>query len=287
MDTVNDDDRHGGDWDLPARGWTLKSNKTLKEWMEKSRGSYIMYWKASQMSKRKLMWLTIPTLILSVFAGVAGIDSVWQDDGATAAQKFLRGFSAVTTLVVAALANIVTFLDPKVEAEKFKHASDKFQDISARLRTEYDRDPSVRTPHSILMNRIVAWFTDIHESTPPLPMSIIENYSQRKSSGKPAYNNPYLPDIMIPIGNLKESKLPRQQSFFNSKPLNPIPPKLPESPVENESKGHSEGYNPEQDVEDGVMKTAMETTMETTMETIDAESVDGDKNSPLDNVLFS
>lgn len=265
------------DWDLPQRGWTRKSNRTLKEWMEKARGSYIMYWKASQGARRTLIWLTVPTLILSVFAGVTGLEAVWQDDGASTSQRVLRGISSVTVMVVGALANIVTFLDPKKEAEGFKAASNKYQDISGRLRKEYDRDPEMRTPHAVLMEKVIGWFNEIRETTPLLPMSVIDEYTKTNSPVSQQIrtrDNPFLPDIMIPIGNMEDWKPGRKSTDYHqeegrqkvSPPLPPLPPSSSSSEKDHELKGKglqvrsrepgievmTPSYNPEHDEEHGV-----------------------------------
>lgn len=280
------------DWKLPNRGWTRKSTRTLKEWMEKSRGSYIMYWKASQTARRTLIWLTVPTLVLSVFAGVTGLDAVWKDDGGSTGQRILRGISSVTVMVVGALANIVTFLDPKKKAEEFKAASDKYQEISGRLRKEYDRDPEMRTPHSILMEKVIGWFNDIRETTPLLPMSVIDEYTKSQSQSQQPIQtreNPFLPDIMIPIGNIDEWKLGRKSTDYHQEEtgkftLPPLPPSTSSSEKSEESKeaGYIEPameiatvpYNPENDEEHGVSPH-------------ESDHKVGEETVKLDSILFS
>lgn len=290
------DSRAKSDWDLPQRGWTRKSNRTLKEWMEKARGSYIMYWKASQRARRTLIWLTVPTLILSVFAGVTGLEAVWQDDGTSTGQRILRGISSVTVMVVGALANIVTFLDPKKEAEEFKAASDKYQDISGRLRKEYDRDPEMRTPHAVLMEKIIGWFNEIRETTPLLPMSVIDEYTKTNSpSHQPIHtrDNPFLPDIMIPIGNMEDWKPGKKSTDYHKEDLPPLPLSVSSSPEKNDEESKAEGlhmrsreppleglqtstsYNPEYDEEHGVSSPH------------GSEYEVGEVKVNLDSVLFS
>lgn len=194
------------DWQVENRGWNPHSNRTLKEWMEKSRGNFIMHWKESQKYSKLLFWLAIPTLILGAFVGVEGLESALLESDLSRTQRVLRIVSSLLTMTVAALANVLAFLDPKSKEAAFREASNDFSDISARLRFEYDRDWNHRTPHAILMRSVMAQMSEIKKKTPSLSETSIKAY--QSSVGSSTKGATYLPDIMVPIGKMGEDSDP-------------------------------------------------------------------------------
>jgi len=193
------------DWQAENRGWNPHSNRTLKEWMEKARGNFIMHWKESQKYTKILLGLAIPTLVLGAFVGVAGLESAFLADGLSTTERVIRGVSAFLTMTVASLANVLAFLDPKSKEAAFRDASNSFSDISARLRFEYDRDWNHRTPHAILMRSVMAQMSEIKKNTPSLSETSIRSYQQAFGSKG---DTTYLPDIMVPIGKMGEDAHP-------------------------------------------------------------------------------
>lgn len=194
------------DWQVENRGWNPHSNRTLKEWMEKSRGNFIMHWKESQKYSKLLFWLAIPTLILGAFVGVEGLESALLESDLSRTQRVLRIVSSLLTMTVAALANVLAFLDPKSKEAAFREASNDFSDISARLRFEYDRDWNHRTPHAILMRSVMAQMSEIKKNTPSLSETSIKAY--QLAVGSSTKGATYLPDIMVPIGKMGEDSDP-------------------------------------------------------------------------------
>ena len=98
------------DWQIENRGWNAHSNKTLKEWMEKARSNFVMHWKESQMYGKMLYLLAIPTLVLGAFLGVEGLESAFVTENLSSTERTLRAVSALLTMTVAALANVLAFI---------------------------------------------------------------------------------------------------------------------------------------------------------------------------------
>jgi len=192
------------DWQLENRGWNPHSNRTLKEWMEKARGNFIMHWKESQKYSKLLYALAIPTLILSAWLGVQGIESAFLEEDLSTSERVVRGLSAVLTMVVGSLSNVLAFMDPKSKEAAFREASNEFSDISARLRFEYDRDWNHRTPHVLLMKSVMTQMSEIKKSTPALSEASINAYQASMHQT----DTTYLPDIMVPIGKMGEDPDP-------------------------------------------------------------------------------
>jgi hypothetical protein len=193
------------DWQVENRGWNVHSNKTLKEWMEKSRGNFIMHWKESQAYSRMLWFLAIPTLVLGAFVGVEGLESALLSDDLSTTERVLRAASSLLTMVVAALANVLAFVDPKSKEAAFREAANEFSALSARLRFEHDRDWNHRTPHAILMRSVMDQMSEIKKKTPLLSEKSIRAYQTAVGAGG---DTTYLPDIMVPIGRMGDDRDP-------------------------------------------------------------------------------
>lgn len=199
-----------GDWDDPDRGWTADATRTLLQWKEKARGSYIIYTRASEHYATLFTRLDLAMKVCTAFAGVAGFaaavdsttDKPWHE-------RLMNVVSATLPIMVAILSHALTSsVKPEMKREKFHAAASAFHAISGRLGLEADRPRRRRTAHFELMSSVQAEINRVHRDTPTLPIRFVKAAADLgpvhspafQGSGAPQRRAAYMPDIMIPVG---------------------------------------------------------------------------------------
>lgn len=184
----------------PEHGWNPQADRTLRNWMEKARGNYLMHVATSQHYRKILLWLSIPIFVLGAFSGIKGTDSALRNrecigDG----EATVELLTSLTTLLVAALSAIMAFLDPKQKMSVHKNAADDFAEMTMELRYEYDRPWKTRTSHAVLMKKISLDVSKANRSTDPIPDKIKAKFETIVSKSNDV-DTGGLPDIIVPIG---------------------------------------------------------------------------------------